>query len=118
MKLRFIAVLLTLILILSTFSGCGLLSLEAKLDAAEDIAEDIAEYRMEQTSAGLTREQAEAAALEHAGFTADAVSYVHSEYEFDDGVPHYDVQFREGHMEYEYEIHADTGEILSYECDS
>ena len=32
-------------------------------------------------------------------------------------MPHYDVEFRTDRWEYEYEIHAQTGEILSFERD-
>ena len=65
----------------------------------------------------LTKEEAEAIALQHVGFTADQVSYLWTEYEIDDGVPQYDVQFQEGYWEYEFEIHAETGAILSYDRD-
>lgn len=61
--------------------------------------------------------QAEAAALAHAGFTADQVIGLRSEYEVDDGIPHYDVSFRDGKWEYEYEIHAQTGAVLSFHKD-
>lgn len=67
--------------------------------------------------AALTREQAEEIALEHAGFTADQVTGMQTEYEIDNGVAQYDVQFHEGNLEYEFEIHAETGEILSFDKD-
>jgi len=65
----------------------------------------------------LTPEEVQAIALQHAGFTADQVQYLRTEYEIDDRVPQYEVQFREGPWEYEYEIHAETGVILSFEKD-
>lgn len=68
-------------------------------------------------AAKLTKEEAEAIALKHAGFTRDQVSYLHAEFDFDDRIPEYDVEFREGYWEYEYEIHAETGKILSFEKD-
>ena len=67
--------------------------------------------------ARLTAEEAQAIALQHAGFTADQVQFLHTEYEIDDRIPQYDVQFHEGRWEYEYEIHAETGAILSFEKD-
>ena len=66
----------------------------------------------------LTAADAKAIALEHAGLTEDQVKFLRTEYEVDDRVPQYDVQFREGHWEHEYEIHAHTGQILSYEKDT
>ncbi len=37
--------------------------------------------------------------------------------EYDDGVPEYEVDFHHGEWEYEYEIHAETGEILHSDKD-
>ena len=68
-------------------------------------------------SARLTGAEAEAAALKHAGFAAEQVTGLRSEYDFDDGAAHYDVEFRVGQWEYEYEIHAVTGGVLSFEKD-
>lgn len=66
---------------------------------------------------GITREQAEQIALEHAGLTADQVTRLRTEFEIDDGIPRFEVQFRQGRWEYDYEINADTGGILSYDRD-
>lgn len=68
-------------------------------------------------AASLTKEEAEAIALKHAGFTNAQVSHLRTEYDIDDRIPEYDVEFREGRWEYEYEIHAETGAILSFEKD-
>lgn len=68
--------------------------------------------------AALTQADAEAIALEHAGLTADQVSFLHSEYEIDDGVSQYDVEFYHENLEYNYEIHALTGQILEFEKDT
>ena len=65
----------------------------------------------------LTKAEAENIALMHAGVTAEQVKGLRSEYDFDDGVAHYDVEFRVGQWEYEYEIHAETGAVLSFEKD-
>jgi len=65
----------------------------------------------------VTQTDAEAIALEHAGATADQVKFLHSEYEIDDRIPQYDVEFYYNNTEYNYEIHAETGEILSFERD-
>ena len=62
----------------------------------------------------VTREEAETIALKHGGFTADQVTGIHTEYEIEHGTPIYDVEFHHGQWEYDYEIHAETGEILSF----
>lgn len=71
----------------------------------------------ETTSGPLTKAQAEAIALAHAGFTAGQVTRLRTEYEVDDGIPRFEVKFRQGRWEYDYEINADTGAILSYDRD-
>lgn len=71
----------------------------------------------EAPAARLTAEEAKAIALKHAGFTSDQVSRLRAEFDWDDGVPTWDVEFREGYWEYDYEIHAETGKIRSFDKD-
>ena len=63
----------------------------------------------------LTREEAEAAALNHANLFRDQVCMDRTEFDADDPVPHYEVEFTADGWEYDYEIHAQTGEILKSE---
>lgn len=65
----------------------------------------------------LSNEAAESIALSHAGVSAEEVNFIHADRDFDDGVLHYNVEFNVGSMEYDYEIHAKTGEVLSAEKD-
>lgn len=65
----------------------------------------------------ITREEAESIALSHAGFTADEVSHLYTEYDFDDGIYKYEIQFYKDYWEYDYDIHAETGTILSFDKD-
>lgn len=65
----------------------------------------------------ITVEQAQQIALDYVGLTADQVQRLHTQFEIDDGIPQYDVEFHEGNWEYEFEIHAETGNILSYDRD-
>ena len=70
-------------------------------------------------AAAVTEEQARETALSHAGFTADQVTFVRSELDRDDGRLMYDVEFyTSDYKEYDYEIDASTGEILSYDYDA
>ena len=67
----------------------------------------------------VTEEQARETALSHAGLTADQVTFVRSELDRDDGRLMYDVEFyTSDYKEYDYEIDAATGEILSYDYDA
>ena len=65
----------------------------------------------------ITKEQATAIALADAGFTADQVTRLRTEFDYDDGRPEYEVDFHQGGYEYDYEIHAETGVIISKDKD-
>ena len=65
----------------------------------------------------ISEDKAQEIALKHAGLKADQVTGIRVSYAVDDGVPEYEVEFRYDGWEYEYEIHAETGEVLSFEHD-
>lgn len=130
MKIRVFSLLLIGALLLT---GCSASTVGQRLDAAGDALEDRIEavgdaienavipapdQSVSHTAAAeITREQAQTIALEHGGFTADQVTGLRTEYEIDDGIARYEVQFRQGRWEYDYEINAETGAILSYDRD-
>lgn len=133
MKKRVTSGLLAAALLL-TMTGCSLKETVHKLDAAEEQVEqklDAAEERVEQKletalqptavaaepAAPLTEEQALQIALDHLDITADQTERLRTTYEIDDGVPQFDVEFHQGEWEYEFEIHAETGDILSHDRD-
>lgn len=66
----------------------------------------------------LTAEDAKAIAVEHAGLTGQQISRLSARYEIDDRIPQYEVEFYHNGIEYDYEIHAETGEILSFDKDA
>lgn len=65
----------------------------------------------------IAAEEAETIALNHAGVSADKVTRIHTEFDYDDGRPEYDIEFYADGWEYDYEIHAETGEILRSEAE-
>ena len=65
----------------------------------------------------LTAKQAEDIALQHAGLSAETVTALRSVFDWDDGRPEWEVDFRVGRTEYEYTIHAETGRILEWDRD-
>ena len=67
------------------------------------------------TNNKLTIEQAKDIALQHAGLTNDQVSFLRTEYDIDDGIEKYDIEFNYNGREYDYEISVSNGDILSYE---
>lgn len=70
-------------------------------------------------SAALTADQAKNKALAHAGLKANQVTFVKSKLDWDDGRQVYDVEFyTSDYKEYDYEIDASTGEVVSYDFDA
>lgn len=63
-------------------------------------------------------EAAKAAALNHAGLKSDEVNFVHAHLESDDGIWQYDIEFHKDTTEYDYDIDALTGEVLSFDHDA
>ena len=132
MKLRFSAALLIAALSITILSGCAAVSAapapsQPVLTAIEDAAAPLAPaaaapaptapVSASPESSRITKEEAIAIALKDAGLTEDQVTRLHAEFDYDDGRPEYDVDFRQGRYEYDYEIHAETGKILSREKD-
>lgn len=68
------------------------------------------------TGTSLTEEEAKAAAFRHAGVSASSVSGPKVQRDRDDGQELYEIEFRVGNTEYEYEIRTD-GTILKAERD-
>jgi len=65
----------------------------------------------------ITAEKAKEIALNHAGLNANQVRDLDIEKDRDDGIVKYEIDFESGRVEYEYEIHAETGKILKAEKD-
>ncbi len=70
---------------------------------------------MATTQEKITVEQAKEIALKHAGATEDEIKFFKSTLEFDDGKTEYEIEFYFNNVEYNYDIDAFTGEIISYE---
>lgn len=66
----------------------------------------------------ITRERAMEIALADAGVSADGASFVRSHLDRERGRKVYDIEFYIDNMEYDYEIDAATGEILSVDRDA
>lgn len=62
-------------------------------------------------------DEASSIALEAAGFAESDVTNLYVSRDFDDGRVVYEVQFWKDNTEYDYEILASTGEIISYDLD-
>ena len=69
------------------------------------------------TGSYIGEAKAKEIALDPAGLSASQVNFVRSTLEYDDGRAVYDVDFWSGNKEYDYEIDAKSGTILSYDFD-
>ncbi len=74
-------------------------------------------------AADITREQAISIALEDAGYNAENTLYSRAELDYDDGIKYYEVEFAVALGEnlvgeYEYEVRASDGAILSKDSET
>lgn len=67
------------------------------------------------TSSFIGVKKAKALALKHAGLTGKSVTYEEAKLDKEDGRYVYEIEFEYGGMEYEYELDAQTGDILKAE---
>ena len=68
-------------------------------------------------SAYIGLEAAKETALKHAGVSASDATFVEAEYDYDDGRMVYEVEFHVKGTEYDYEIDAQTGEVVKYKTE-
>ncbi len=66
----------------------------------------------------ISLETAKNKALSNAGVSASKCTFTKAKLETDDGIKVYDIEFNTSDKEYEYEIDAKTGEILSKDIDN
>lgn len=66
----------------------------------------------------LTLDEAKQVAFEHAGIDGTNAVFDDQDFDIDDGIPHFELEFKLDGVEYEYEVHAITKEILKYEIDN
>lgn len=70
-------------------------------------------------AASISLEKAKKIALKHAGFTASDITFVKAEQDVEDGRLCYEIEFvTNGYKEYDYEIDAASGDILSWDYDA
>lgn len=65
----------------------------------------------------ISEKKAKEVALEHAGLKEADVTALFVELDYDDGILRYEVDFHHGGYEYDYDIDAKTGKVLSYDKD-
>ena len=86
-------------------------------DDSVSLTKKVAATSTSTSSTDIGAEKAKEIALQHAGVSASNAVFVKAEREYDDGRLTYDVDFYAGNKEYDYEILAADGTILSYDAD-
>ena len=65
----------------------------------------------------ITKAEAKEIALKHAKVSSSKISHYKIELDYDDGKAVYEIEFKVGKTEYEYEINATTGKIIKYDIE-
>lgn len=112
MKKRFFAALLLAALAIPVLAGCAT---ARQLDAAGE--EVLSRMATAARPSLIGEEKAIEIALQDAGFTRDQVERLRTELDYDAGKGEYEVDFNQGGYEYDYEIDAESGKIISFDKD-
>lgn len=75
--------------------------------------------RPSNTAGRITADEAKGIALKHAGLKENDVKIIKVDLDSDDddGIEKYEIEFKHNNTEYEYDINAKTGEIISHDKD-
>ena len=125
---KIFSVLLVALLAVALLSGCGAMKQatddvkDGANQAADEVKDSVNDVKNEgkdtvDKSKFIGEEEAKKKALERAGISADGVIFDRVELDNDDGVWHYEVEFKKDTTEYDVDVKADNGEILKYEQD-
>ena len=74
-------------------------------------------YVKEEVKEFIGETKAKEIAFDHAGVKENDVKFLKVKFERDDGRYVYDIDFYKGYVEYDYEINAESGKIISYDND-
>lgn len=92
--------------------------LECKVNASDGSIMDFKQIPYcEEPQEVISPEEAEAAALEHAGFDRDEVTFIKTEREIDYKRDVYEIEFICGGTEYEYKVDPLRSDIINFEID-
>ncbi len=84
-----------------------------------NIINKLNDKELEKVAGGmLTQDEALAKALEHASLKKDQIEFLKRiEMDYERGRKVYEIRFFQGGFEFEYDIDAETGEVLKFEKD-
>ena len=85
--------------------------------ATPEAVKTVAPMKVAGVASGVTKSQALEIALKDAGYDMEDTLYTKVKKDRDDGMEVYEVEFRVGFVEYEYEIEVASGQIISIDID-
>ena len=91
--------------------------LESKREAADGTEEPVVQPSNPAPSGDIGHAKAKSIAMNHAGVSENEAYDMDIELDDEDGILVYEVEFKSGNMEYDYEINAATGAILKHESE-
>lgn len=109
MKKKLLITTLTLAALSTTFIGYN--SIKGNAETVDQNKSAL------ETSNVITEDEAKKVALEHAGMKESDVTNLKIELDTEDGIKEYEVEFFSGNTEFDYDINAISGEIISVEND-
>ena len=84
---------------------------------AQDNNTNNAQNNIVNNTGDISVDKAKEIALSHAGLSADQVTFVQANMDFDDGIQKYDIKFYCNGQEYDYEINSFNGQIIQFDYD-
>lgn len=81
-------------------------------------SESLAQNGAASDKAYVSRESALEIAYGHAGVNAEEATMIKTEFDSEDGIMVYEIEFLAGTTEYEYDINARTGQVVKYETEN
>ena len=87
------------------------------VNTSQDNNTNNAQNNIVNNTGNISLDKAKEIALSHAGLSADQVTFVKVNMDFDDGIQKYDIKFYCNGQEYDYEINSSNGQIIQFDYD-
>ena len=87
------------------------------VNTSQDNNTNNAQNNIVNNTGNISLDKAKEIALSHAGLSADQVTFVQANMDFDDGIQKYDIKFYCNGQEYDYEINSSNGQIVQFDYD-
>ena len=87
------------------------------VNTSQDNNTNNAQNNIVNNTGNISLDKAKEIALSHAGLSADQVTFVQANMDFDDGIQKYDIKFYCNGQEYDYEINSSNGQIIQFDYD-